>query len=1022
MIPKLLTIRNFMCYKSAAQPLDFTGLPVACLSGENGAGKSSILDALTWALWGEARLKSDDDLIALGETEMEVQLIFALDGQEYQAIRRRSKARKTGVSELYFNVRSGETWRALTGATLRETQDLIVQTLRMSYEVFSNSGFLRQGHADEFTRRKPAERKAVLAEILGLGEYEALETRAKERARGLDGQVRGAEGMIEAYEREARQRETRLNLVTAAELRLGAAQDQLAAAELALAAVTEELRRLEGLRPLRAQQAAETERLRQERARLLAEIAERDAAIGADQTLLSQREAVLAGAQALRMALAAVERLEGLRGEYDVLAEQARGHNAAITQAEAELRAALREQEAEARGLRERDAQRPQLRQRIARLEQDLDGGRPTGPELEQARARRTQLQEQIGALHRHELDRSAAQARVESARQKLELTRDERRRQLREAAERIKASERLRAEREKVATERERLLRDQERLTQLRAEAQTALAEHSRLQAERDAIKSQGDSINRKLELLTDDTDACPLCENPLDQQGVTRIRDSYTADRQTLRADFAVAGKAAQQHEQTHKRISAEIVAVQSGVDTLADVAGRLARLDGDLAAIEELRQRHAELQRELSAIELQLVSNDFEREARADLARAEAALKALGDSAALARETEKLDARVRQLEQLIAAQANARTDLAVARRELQAIEHEAPALFDLEQRGQELRAALEQGQFAPDSRAALAAVDMALHALGYSREAYDAARLEVRRLSHWQEEEQQLALAEQRLAKELQTQRRAQELLAARDAALKTLEAELARLDQELRGLPDARQASGTAQQQRSDAQRTLGVVQRDLAEQHASLRQAEDAVANLLEAQARRTELIQRKGLFDELAVAFGKKGIQAMLIETAIPEIEQEANALLGHMTDSQMNVRFETQGATKKGDVTETLDIKIADGLGTRDYDAYSGGESFRVDFAIRIALAKLLARRAGARLETLVIDEGFGSQDAKGRERLVEAITGIQRDFRQILVVTHIQELKDMFPAFIEVTKTPAGSVWAVG
>ena len=133
------------------------------------------------------------------------------------------------------------------------------------------------------------------------------------------------------------------------------------------------------------------------------------------------------------------------------------------------------------------------------------------------------------------------------------------------------------------------------------------------------------------------------------------------------------------------------------------------------------------------------------------------------------------------------------------------------------------------------------------------------------------------------------------------------------------------------------------------------------------------------------------------------------------------MTDNQMHLSFETQRDTKKGDVSETLDIKIADGLGTRDYDAYSGGESFRVDFAIRIALAKLLARRAGARLETLVIDEGFGSQDARGRERLVEAITSVQQDFKQILVVTHIQELKDLFPVQIEVTKTDRGSTWAI-
>ena len=178
---------------------------------------------------------------------------------------------------------------------------------------------------------------------------------------------------------------------------------------------------------------------------------------------------------------------------------------------------------------------------------------------------------------------------------------------------------------------------------------------------------------------------------------------------------------------------------------------------------------------------------------------------------------------------------------------------------------------------------------------------------------------------------------------------------------------------------------------------------------------------RQALLERKGLFDELTQAFGKKGIQAMLIETALPELEREANRLLSRMTDNQLHLTFETQRDTKKGEVAETLDIKIADALGTRVYDAYSGGEAFRLDFAIRIALSKLLARRAGARLETLIIDEGFGSQDARGRERLVEAIISVQSDFRRVLVITHIQELKDMFPVQIEIVKTPNGSVWNI-
>jgi DNA repair protein SbcC/Rad50 len=176
-----------------------------------------------------------------------------------------------------------------------------------------------------------------------------------------------------------------------------------------------------------------------------------------------------------------------------------------------------------------------------------------------------------------------------------------------------------------------------------------------------------------------------------------------------------------------------------------------------------------------------------------------------------------------------------------------------------------------------------------------------------------------------------------------------------------------------------------------------------------------AQLRRSA--EEEQVYRDLTEAFGKKGVQSLIIETALPEIENEANVLLARMTDNRMNVKFESQRETQKGDVLETLDIKIADELGTRAYELFSGGEAFRINFSIRIALSRLLARRAGAPLPTLIIDEGFGTQDTVGIEKLREAITAIQDDFEKVLVITHIDELRDAFPARIDVTKEPDGS-----
>ena len=178
---------------------------------------------------------------------------------------------------------------------------------------------------------------------------------------------------------------------------------------------------------------------------------------------------------------------------------------------------------------------------------------------------------------------------------------------------------------------------------------------------------------------------------------------------------------------------------------------------------------------------------------------------------------------------------------------------------------------------------------------------------------------------------------------------------------------------------------------------------------------------RGRLQEERGIYGELALAFGKKGIQAMIIETAIPDIERDANGLLARMTDNRMHLKLETQRDTQKGDTIETLEIKVADELGTRGYELFSGGEAYRINFALRIALSKLAASRAGARLQTLIVDEGFGTQDADGLERLVEAIRAIQDDFERVIVITHVAEMKEAFPVRIEVLKTAQGSVFQV-
>src|SRR4030042_6448909 len=138
MIPVRLKLRNFMCYRNNVPPLDLTGIHLACLSGDNGNGKSAIIDAMTWALWGKARAKSVDDLIysSPAVTEMEVEFDFTIREQLYRIIRKRSRPKKqagAGQSSLEFQINNGNGYRPITGNTIDMTQQKKIETLRMDY-------------------------------------------------------------------------------------------------------------------------------------------------------------------------------------------------------------------------------------------------------------------------------------------------------------------------------------------------------------------------------------------------------------------------------------------------------------------------------------------------------------------------------------------------------------------------------------------------------------------------------------------------------------------------------------------------------------------------------------------------------------------------------------------------------------------------------------------------------------------------------------------------------------------------
>lgn len=321
------------------------------------------------------------------------------------------------------------------------------------------------------------------------------------------------------------------------------------------------------------------------------------------------------------------------------------------------------------------------------------------------------------------------------------------------------------------------------------------------------------------------------------------------------------------------------------------------------------------------------------------------------------------------------------------------------------------------LEREAYAQDIREQLAALRNQRDALAYDRVSHDTARQQLNAYQEYENRQRQLELALNALPD-------AQAALAAAQARheriVKALESDHNEIEK-LRGEIGGLELLVEEQQNRQAEVNRQRTHERSLHERLVNARQELKALG---QQRQRKAELEERReikryeeSIFNELRSAFGKNGIPAMIIETTIPELEATANALLARMTDGRMALRITTQREKVTGGLAETLDIEIADELGTRAYELYSGGEAFRINFAIRIALSQMLARRAGAQLRTLFIDEGFGTQDDDGRNKLVEAITAIQDNFAMILVITHIDDLRDSFPVHMVIDKTGSGS-----
>ena len=177
MIPTRLELRNFLAYR-APEPIVFHGIELACLAGQNGVGKSALFDAITWALWGKARAKRDDDLIHLGQKEMQVSLDFLQAGIRYRVLRRRALTGRGMLDLLVWGADESRPpyYQGRPASGARRTRS--TKSLRLDFETFVHSAFLATRTRRMLSPlRQAAERKRILVETSRCRPMDGLTTR-----------------------------------------------------------------------------------------------------------------------------------------------------------------------------------------------------------------------------------------------------------------------------------------------------------------------------------------------------------------------------------------------------------------------------------------------------------------------------------------------------------------------------------------------------------------------------------------------------------------------------------------------------------------------------------------------------------------------------------------------------------------------------------------------------------------------------------------------------------------------------
>ncbi|VEP14169.1 Exonuclease SbcC [Hyella patelloides LEGE 07179] len=1005
MIPLQITLKNFLSYRETS--LDFRGLHTACICGSNGAGKSSLLEAITWVVWGKTRAATEDDVIHNGAKNVRVDFEFICNNQTYRVIRSRPRGR-SGSLEFQIATESGR-FRSLTAKGIKATQTEIIACLKLDYDTFINSAYLRQGRADEFMLRRPSDRKQVLADLLKLDRYEELASKAKDSVKEYKGRVEQLEQSVTPLLAEIAQRKVVSQELQKLELQVASLQENQNSDRKQL----QQLQTIDHQRQAIEQQFTwqqnQHQNLIKDCDRLIIEINSLEQQQQQLTQLLEQEASIVQGYQQLLTWQQSEKDFAHKFSRYQQLEKQKQLLNQQLLKQKNELNLEIKQTQTRLENIEQQEQEIQDILSRSGEITtalEKLDRSRRQLKELDKRQQyvspllqRKNNLQTEI-AKEKANLTAKLDQLQISVYQLENEISQVP---QMRNAVLTVDAQI---GELDKKKTY-------QKRLEEKGLEKRSC---QERLQENQRNYEKQWQELQQKLEMLSVPDAVCPLCEQGLEEHHRYHVVNKTQQQQESVKEQIWIIRERLATCEKELQVYRQEYRAISQDLHEYNNLRQRLGHLEAQLEATEDTYEKLEAAEQEKNRLELSLSSGNYAQELQIYLQQ-------LNEELQILEYDEQTHALVRgEVDRWRWAEIK-QAKIEDARKRQAKLSSQKPQLIA---KISTLETATERLAIDSEIQQQINQIEDKINSLGYEQSQHQHILDSLRQAQSWHLQYQQLQQAQQQYPQLETKKQELNNLLQLRTQDKVTSQEQLDNYLAQREQVVDYRNEIQTLEQQITQRRYQLD----DLISRSGSLKESLVQIDKLtdqhkeIEQQLKDTKKKYR--IYQELAQAFGKNGIQALTIENILPQLEAETNQILARLTGNQFHVQFLTQKATKgtskkKTKLIDTLDILIADAQGTRPYETYSGGEAFRINFSIRLALAKLLAQRSGTSLQMLIVDEGFGTQDPEGCNRLIASINAIASDFACILAVTHMSQFKEAFQTRIEVFKGDKGSVLKV-